>query len=133
MDLDYHVAVLKSPLPFKFGVNIKGKPGHLKFRLGRANFNENRVAFSHQLTDTLRMNLVNEIKEVFQFGARNGKRTRLLMESPKYAEGEFSVADTLTHADSVIFIQGGAIEGPPVPPFPMEEFPKDKKDKKKRH
>lgn len=133
MDLDYHVAVLKSPLPFKFGVNIKGKPGHLRFRLGRANFNENRVAFSHQLTDTLRMNLVNEIKEVFQFGARNGKRTRLLMESPKYAEGEFSVADTLTHADSVIFIQGGAIEGPPVPPFPMEEFPKDKKDKKKRH
>lgn len=133
MDLDYHVAVLKSPLPFKFGVNIKGKPGHLKIRLGRANFNENRVAFSHQLTDTLRMNLLHEIQEVFQFGARNGKRTRLLMESPKYAPGEFSVADTLTHADSVIFIQGGVIQGPPVPPFPMENFPKDKKNKKKHH
>lgn len=25
-NLDYHVAVLKSPLPFKFGINIKGTP-----------------------------------------------------------------------------------------------------------
>lgn len=131
MDLDYHIAVLKSPLPFKFGINIKGKPDHLKIRLGRANFNENKIAFSRQLTDTLRMNLVHEIKEVFQFGARNGRRTKLMLESPKQSDAEFMVSDTLTHADSVIFIQGGAIEGPAVPPFP-QTTPSTKKAKKKR-
>lgn len=134
MDLDYHIAVLKSPIPFKFGINIKGKPGHFKIRFGRANFDENKIAFSHQLTDTLRMNLVNEIREVFQFGAKTGKRTKLILENPKEYAGEFMVADTLTHEDSVIFIQGGAIDGPAVPPFPMDDNPvKDKKHKKKRH
>lgn len=132
MDLDYHVAVLKSPIPFKFGITIKGKPDHLKIRLGRANFDENKVAFSRQLTDTLRMNLIHEIQEVFSFGARNGRRTKLLMDSPKYRPGEFLVSDTLTHADSVIFIQGGVIEGPPVPPFPQTDNPAQK-DKKEKH
>ncbi|MDE6050037.1 MAG: hypothetical protein K2G09_10155 [Paramuribaculum sp.] len=135
MDLDYHIAVLKSPIPFKFGVNIKGKPGHLKIRLGRANFDENKIAFSHQLTDTLRMNLVNEIREVFEFGARTGRHTNLILRNPKEYAGEFMVADTLTHEDSLIFIQGGAIDGPAVPPFPMDDNPvkHKKKDKKKHH
>lgn len=134
MDLDYHIAVLKSPIPFKFGVNIKGKPGHLKIRLGRANFDENRIAFSHQLTDTLRMNLVNEIREVFEFGAKTGKKTNLILENPKQFEGEFQVADTLTHEDSLIFIQGGAIDGPAVPPFPMTDNPtKNKKKDRRKH
>lgn len=132
MDLDYHVAVLKSPLPFKFGINIKGKPGDLKIRLGRANFDENKIAYSRQLTDTLRMNLVHEIREVFQFGARNGKHTRLMLEAPKPSAAEFMVSDTLTHADSLIFIQGGALEGPPVPPFPETESTSKKSKKKKR-
>ena len=131
MDLDYHVAVLKSPLPFKFGINIKGTPDHMKIRLGKANFDENRIAFSRQLTDTLRMNLVHEIKEVFQFGVRNGKRTKLMIDSPKPNASEFMISDTLTHADSVILIQGGAIDGPPEPPFPLTQ-PADKKTKKKR-
>ena len=136
MDLNYHIAVLKSPIPFKFGVNITGKPGNLKVRFGKANFDENKIAFSHQLTDTLRMNLVNEIREVFKFGARTGKRTDLILKNPKQTAAEFQVSDTLTHEDSLIFIQGGAIEGPAAPPFPMTDNPaKDKKKdkKKKRH
>lgn len=136
MDLDYHIAVLKSPIPFKFGVNITGRPGNLKVRFGKANFDENKIAFSHQLTDTLRMNLVNEIREVFKFGARTGKRTDLILKNPKQTAAEFQVSDTLTHEDSLIFIQGGAIEGPAAPPFPMTDNPaKDKKKdkKKKRH
>lgn len=133
MDLDYHVAVLKSPLPFKFGINIKGHPGDLKIRLGKARFNENAVASRRELTDTARINLLGEIEKVFKFGVRSGRHTKLMLQAPKVNREEFSVADTLTHADSLIFIQGGAIEGPAVPPFPQGDNPpaKNKKEKKK--
>lgn len=137
MDLDYHVAVLKSPLPFKFGINIKGKPGDLKIRLGKARFNEYAVSSSRQLTDTTRINLIHKIQEVFKFGVNSGRQTKLMMEAPRPDRAEFSVADTLTHADSVIFIQGGVLEGPKEPPFPMPDNASDtkkssKKDKKRK-
>lgn len=134
MDLDYHVAVLKSPLPFKFGINIKGKPGDLKIRLGKARFNEYAVSSSRQLTDTTRINLIHKIQEVFKFGVSSGRHTKLMMEAPRPNKAEFSVSDTLTHADSVIFIQGGAIEGPKEPPFPMpgDAAVKSKDSKKKK-
>ncbi len=43
LNLDYHIAVLKSPIPFRFGVNIKGRPGHVRFSLGRAHFDEKKA------------------------------------------------------------------------------------------
>lgn len=132
MDLDYHVAVLKSPLPFKFGINIKGHPGDIKIRLGKARFNENAVASSRQLTDTARINLISEIERVFKLGVKSGRRhTDIVMKRPVYSASEFSVGDTLTHADSLIFIQGGAIEGLPVSPFPIGDNPEPQKKKKK--
>ncbi len=131
MDLDYRIAVLKSPLPFKFGVTIKGRPGHLHFGLGRAKFNENAISSSRQLTDTARINLIGEIEKVFKFGVKSGHHTKLMLEAPKVSPEEFLVADTLTHEDSLIFIQGGAIEGPAVPPFPYGDNPTPAKKHKK--
>lgn len=111
-NLDYHIAVLKSPIPFKFGVTIKGKPGHLKFRLGGAHFNENMAFERRTLTDTARVNLVKEIEKVFRFGVRSGKRNASLQYIARPNKAEFSVADTLTHSDSLFMIQNGVIERP---------------------
>jgi hypothetical protein len=36
MDFDYHITVLKSPIPFKFGINLKGHPDRMKIRLAKA-------------------------------------------------------------------------------------------------
>ena len=60
-----------------------------------------------------------------------------MMEAPRPDRAEFSVADTLTHADSVIFIQGGVLEGPKEPPFPIPDNAPDthkssKKEKKRK-
>ena len=44
MNLKYHIAVLKSPLPFKFGINISGNVDDMKIRLGKAKFNEKEHA-----------------------------------------------------------------------------------------
>ena len=112
LNLDYHIAVLKSPLPFKFGINIKGQPGHLRFSLGRANFNENRVAEQRQLTDTVRVNLLDEISRAFRYGVSSGKQNARLARMQRPDAAEFAVADTLTHADSLLFIREGIIELP---------------------
>lgn len=112
LNLDYHIAVLRSPLPFKFGITIKGRPGHLKFRLGGAHFNENAAYERRTLTDTARINLVKEIEKVFHFGVNSGKRNARLQQLERPTGGEFSVADTLTHADSLFMIRNGVIPKP---------------------
>lgn len=112
LNLDYHIAVLKSPLPFKFGINIKGRPGHLRFSLGKAHFNENRVAEQRQLTDTVRVNLLDEISRAFRYGVSSGKQNARLARMQRPDAAEFAVPDTLTRADSLLFIREGIIELP---------------------
>lgn len=109
---DYHIAVLKSPLPFKFGVTIKDEGHGMKIRLGGAHFNENQIASSRQLTDTARINLVKEIEHVFRYGAKNDRRTRLSLKINENKAGEFNVSDTLTHADSLFFKNEGILPSP---------------------
>lgn len=113
MNYDYHVAVLKSPIPFKFGVTVKGHGDKFKIRLGRANFDPNRVVSSRQLTDTARINLINEIREVFRFGVKTGKQNKKITLSTQGSTSrtapEYGVSDNLTHADSVLFMQEGVI------------------------
>lgn len=113
MNYDYHVAVLKSPIPFKFGITVKGKDDHFKVKLGRANFDPDKIVSERQLTDTTRINLISEIQKVFKFGVNNGKRNKRLTLSTsnaaKKASQEFRVSDTFTHADSVLFMQEGVI------------------------
>ena len=111
-NLNYHIAVLKSPIPFKFGVNIKGKPGHLKFSLGGAHFNEKTAFERRNIADTARVNLVNEIEKIFRFGVQSGHRNAHLQKLERPNEAEFEVADTLTHADSLFLIQQGVIPMP---------------------
>lgn len=113
MNYNYHIAVLKSPIPFKFGVTIKGHGDDFKVRLGGAKFNPDQVVESRHLTDTTRINLVKEITNVFKFGVKSGRRNRKLSLTPQGSlrpkAQEYSVADTLTHADSVLFMREGVI------------------------
>lgn len=124
LNLDYHIAVLKSPLPFKFGINIKGRPGHLRFSLGRAHFNENRVAEQRQLTDTVRVNLLDEISRAFRYGVSSGKQNARLARMQRPDSAEFAVPDTLSRADSLLFIREGIIELPDTltPPVPASSI-----------
>ncbi len=144
LNLDYHVAVIKSPIPFKFGINIKGTPENMKIRLGKARINEKTVAESRQITDTVRVNLINEITQVFKRGVRaTGSRGLKLQDMRAPGSGAASVAtseekdDNFSHADSVTLIQQGLIERPAgfiMPgdtiPAPADSSSKSKKKKK---
>jgi len=140
MHYDYHIAVLKSPLPFKFGIGIKGHGDDFRIRLGKANFNPDKIVESRQLTDTTRINLIREIRSMFRFGVNSGSRNRKLAlqpQGPVNQPDEFSVPDTLTHADSVLFMQQGIIEMSPAVADSIastvdKNKTKTKKDKKKK-
>lgn len=113
LNLDYHVSVLKSPLPFKFGINIKGTPDDMKIRVGKARINEKTVASSTSISDTVRVNLVKEIGNMFRRGARRG-RARLELTTPVPAADPTlpETSDTISHADSVMLIKEGVLSRP---------------------
>jgi len=113
MNFDYHVAVLKSPIPFKFGLNIKGNPDNYKIRLGRARFNEKTAGQRVAIVDTTRVNLLRQFQNVFRRGVRNSRFATLdINRRPTAAEISLE-ADTISHADSLYLIREGLI--PPAP------------------
>ncbi len=109
MNLNYHIAVLKSPLPFKFGINIKGNVDDMKIRLGRARFNEKTGASKVAIVDTTRVNLLREIENVFRRGVRNSRFATLnISERPEAATINLN-EDTISRADSLYLIKEGLL------------------------
>lgn len=128
LNFNYHIAVLKSPLPFKFGVNIKGNPDDYKIRLGKARFNEKSVAQTVSIVDTARVNLINQIENIFRRGVANSRFANLNIKANAPASHIDLNADTISHADSLVFIREGLIPAPESPA--AEESGKSKKSKK---
>lgn len=145
-NLNYHVSVIKSPIPFKFGINIKGTPEKMKIRLGKARVNEKTVAETRHITDTVRVNLINEMGKLFRRGVKAaGTRGLRLQDDRKAGSGAVGAStdtdDKFSHADSVNLIQQGLIARPAgfimpsdtiAPPPQATDIKTQKKDKKKK-
>ena len=65
MNFDYHISILKSPLPFKAGVNITGTLDDMKIRIGKAKYKNAVTPTAIQKVDSTRMNLGAEIVRDF--------------------------------------------------------------------
>lgn len=106
-NLKYHISVLKSPLPFKFGINISGNVDKMKIRLGGAKFKNNQSIERISIADTTRINLVHQIENIFR---RSAESQRLTLNRHKIQVDN----DTLpiTSADSLLMIKEGFIELP---------------------
>lgn len=64
----YHLSVLRSPLPFRVGVNVYGTLDNWRFSLGRARYREgNLPAYTSQL-DNVQLNLAKSISNIFARG-----------------------------------------------------------------
>lgn len=107
MNLNYHVSILKSPIPFKFGVNVKGSPGKLKIRPGRARFKENMAGKTVHIADTLRVNLANEIKSALKRGKKAAAVAPMEVVRPQVSDTVDVLTDTISAADSLYFKQNG--------------------------
>ena len=119
-DLDlnfrYHISVLKSPIPFKFGINIYGNPDDMHFRFGGAKYKEDDLrAEMVEIVDTTRINLREQINSALRRGANAALRSNLRVGSRRpdmRRMMEDAEGDKLTAADSLQMIQEGLIERP---------------------
>ena len=66
MNFNYHISILKSPLPFKAGVNISGNLDKMKFRIGKAKYKDAVTPAAVHRVDSTRMNMSNEIVNRFR-------------------------------------------------------------------
>lgn len=66
MNFDYHISILKSPLPFKAGVNITGTPDKMKFRIGKAKYKNAVTPVEIHKVDSTRTNMGEEIVNRFK-------------------------------------------------------------------
>lgn len=64
----YHISVLKSPVPFRFGINLFGNFDDWKYRIGKAKYKNTNVPVFTAEIDTLRRNLVSSIHNIFNKG-----------------------------------------------------------------
>lgn len=64
----YHISVIKSPLPFKFGVNLKGTFDDWSFSLGKPKYKSTSIPLFSPQVDTLQVNLATSIKNIFRKG-----------------------------------------------------------------
>ena len=153
MNLNYHVSVLKSPIPFKFGINIKGTPDKLKIRLGGAKFKERMIGERRAIADNTRINIVEQMESVFRRGiarARRGAAGSAAASRPGSSGSGSAPAsqipasakltapnrvarpslmpgddnsESLTVADSLRLIRQGFIPNPDPARFPVKSLP----------
>ena len=112
LNFKYHLSVLKSPIPFKFGINLSGNADKMKIRLGGAKYKPGKSVETIAIVDTARVNLLREIDHVFRSGARNARLGNLKVKNQSAAVDLDAPDDTISRADSILFIKEGLIEAP---------------------
>ena len=73
MSFDYHISILKSPLPFKAGLNIRGVPGDMRFGIGRAKYKDAVTPVATRKVDSARLNLSQDITRRFRLASERGR------------------------------------------------------------
>lgn len=63
MSFDYHITVLKSPVPFKLGLNISGTPDKMKIRLGKPKYKSLFTVAREEKLDNTVINLRKDMDE----------------------------------------------------------------------
>ncbi len=118
LNFKYHISVLDSPIPFKFGINIYGNPDDMHFRFGGAKYKDGMAGELVQIVDTTRINLREQINAAFRRGARAALRSELRVNRRPDIRKEMSENenDTLSSSDSLKLIQEGMIEKPQTAP-----------------
>ncbi|MDR3012036.1 MAG: AsmA family protein [Chitinispirillales bacterium] len=97
MSFNYHISVLRSPLPFRMGVNISGTEDNMRFRLGRTRYRDDNMPTHVTVIDETRINLRSQIDNFLQQGIDaaqfNQFATPTLVESGD--GGEMTAQDSL--------------------------------------
>ena len=116
MSFDYHISVLKSPIPFRLGLNISGTLDKFKFRIGRAKYKNENIPSYVTLIDTTRINLRHTITDIFHKGINAARLERIEKAIPIVDTAAIQTQmEPLSKADSLQLQQEGIIEQDLIP------------------
>jgi len=102
--------VLRSPIPFRLGIDIFGTLDKFKFRIVRARYKNENVPSFVDLIDTTQVNLRRTITDIFRRGARNVSLSDMKIV-PKVDSTVFrgTGAEALSGADSLLLEREGIL------------------------
>ena len=66
MNFDYHISILKSPVPFKLGLNISGNLDKMKFGMGKAKYKDAVTPVEIHKVDSAIVNMGEQIVRDFR-------------------------------------------------------------------
>ncbi len=66
MNIDYHISVLKSPVPMRLGIDIKGNIDDFKIRIGKAKYKSTALPVYTRHIDSTRINLREQIRNIYK-------------------------------------------------------------------
>lgn len=111
MSFNYHISVLKSPIPFRLGVNIFGTLDKFKFRLGRARYRSENIPSYVGLIDTTRVNLRHTITDIFHKGIEAASLSELKITPAADSLTVSTGSEALSKADSLELQRQGILPG----------------------
>ncbi|MCQ2119863.1 MAG: hypothetical protein MJY84_08065, partial [Bacteroidales bacterium] len=93
----YHISAIESPVPVKFGVNLKGSFSDWKWSLGKARYKSTGIPVFDEQINGLKLNLLGAIHNIFDRGVedaiRQNRQAQEAIEARK-AELEYSSEET---------------------------------------
>ena len=93
----YHLSALKSPVPFKFGINLDGSFENWRWKLGKTKYKSRNIPLFDKQVDGMRINLVNAIHNIFEKGVEQAiKQTELSQKAIESKKKEIGYSDSLT-------------------------------------
>lgn len=111
MSFNYHISVLKSPIPFRMGIDIFGTLDNWDFKIGRARYKSENVPSYVELIDDTRMNLSRKIYDIFQKGIGSASLENInVVHAANDTIVPMVKVEELTPADSVLLRENGIIE-----------------------
>ncbi|MCL2168234.1 MAG: AsmA family protein [Lentimicrobiaceae bacterium] len=132
MTFNYHISVLKSPLPFKLGINLRGDledMKKMKIGIGKAKYKDINLPTYVTVIDTTRLNLRRQIDNFIQQGVDAARFTQFSAPTIDQTLMEEETDTSVFSAqDSLLLFKEGIIEE--APKQLLDSVPEKVEDKK---
>jgi len=93
----YHLSALKSPIPFKFGVNLNGTFDDWRWKLGKTKYKNRRIPLFDDQVNSLKLNLTTAIHNIFENGVEQAiKQTEQSQEAIEQRKKALEYSSALT-------------------------------------
>ena len=126
LSFNYHISVLRSPIPFRLGVTIFGDMDDFDFKIGRAKYKSENLPVYSTIIDSTRLNLRDRIANIYRIGidaalrnSQNMARMQRLQREKDKFDAQYEAMDSLSAEEKQQYDAAG--EEQPLPAAPEME------------